>query len=196
MASIASPLAEQQLIEQLHATIQSLEEALERGEQEKNALVRTIATLNTSSMMAVLKDSGMTQSRSASIVSTSHVDPSSTAGSFHPPSSHAAEVHGFLRSHSSSWKLAYRVDDDVENVTLAAFKQLMNENRGYKIEIEQLQRTAKRWHSEAEQKERLWQKRLTEANEVAQASQQKCRSLEIELRALQVQHTKTKGLLR
>ena len=192
MSSSALPLVEQQLIDQLHATIQTLEEALERGEQARNALVRTLGTLNTSGMIALLQDSNdrhQILSRSTS-VTNSHFDPSSSSSALQANHSDSLGLLG--RHASSNWKLAYRVDDDVENVTVAAFKQLMSDNRSYKIEIEQMQRAARRWQSDVEQKERLWQKRLTEANESAQAFQQKCRSLEVELRALQT--AKGKGL--
>jgi hypothetical protein len=177
-------VAEQHMMEQLQATILSLEEALERGEQERTALVRTIATLNTSAMTAALKHhqqvDGKHERHSPFKVANAHVDP------FGPHAESSHDPHRTMTgSNPNGWKLTYRVEDETENVTVAAFKQMLIDNRAYKIEIEQLQRAARRWHSEVEQKERLWQKRLTEANESASAFQQKCRSLELELRTLQ-----------
>lgn len=198
----AVPLVEEHAIEHLHGTIEALQQALERGEHERNLLVRSLAAFRrsrnevspaklTSKENEQPADVSGARPRKQSISKppmsyAMHADPMQgryvgPAADNMPPSSHANDNGA---RYGGQWKLTYKMDDDVEPVTLSRYKELVSDNRAIKLHVESLQREARRHQSEAENRERLCQKRLSEAMETTAIYQQKCRSLEAELKAL------------
>lgn len=87
-------------------------------------------------------------------------------------------------SNSNDWKLFYHRTFDGETADARSFRNLLADHRAALSQMEALKRTSRKTAQEYEQRIRLMQRKLTEANEQAATFRDRCLVLEAEVSSL------------
>lgn len=188
--SLSSKL-ELSIIDQMQSTIDALQETIEKGELERNQLMKA---LNEFLVMSNAPDANSVfcrqHSAAASAQGSRHVSPQqrpiSPLRRFARTNSMVERDHSAPRPASAldGWKHSYHADRAQESNFSVTYKQLLADNRAMIISIENLQREARKQEGVHEQRLRLMQRKITESTEQSNSLRERCLSLEAELQAV------------